>query len=144
MSVSRDLVASLMGAIVDSGASFTYVTNGVKLSEVRPGRGHVWVADGRRENVHETGTLGPLTNVKKVRSFPRSLISVRDIVEKFGGVYFDGRGVHVVTLGDGVSIGDLTGGDGIKCVTEIGQTTPARLYSFDIDQLEAHRQSCSA
>ena len=112
MSVSRDLVASLMGAIVDSGASFTYVTNGVKLSEVRPGRGHVWVADGRRENIHETGALGPLTNVKKVRSFPRSLISVRDIVEKFGGVYFDGRGVHVVTLVDGVSIGDLTGGDG--------------------------------
>ena len=96
------------------------------------------MADGRRENVHETGTLGPLTNVKKVRSFPRSLISVRDIVEKFGGVYFDGRGVHVVTLVDGVSIGDLTGGDGVKSVTEIGQTTPARLYSFDIDRLADH------
>ena len=42
-------------------------------------------------------------NVKKVESFSRSLISVRDLVDQYGGVWFDSDGVHVVSFdkGDG-------------------------------------------
>ena len=74
-------------------------------------------------------------------SFSRSLISVRDLVDQYGGVWFDADGVHVVTLPGGESdVADLVGGRNAT-VTKIGMPTSARLYSFDIEQLEAHQRN---
>ena len=55
LTVSSDLVKSLAEAIVDSGASFTYVSDRVKLTDASPGGGQVWVADGRSESIAEMG-----------------------------------------------------------------------------------------
>ena len=93
-----NVALSLQRAIVDSGASHTYVGKNVRLQDALPGKGVVWVANGKSENIVEEGRLGPLLNAKKVVSFSRSLISVRDLVEQYGGVWFDADGVHVVTL----------------------------------------------
>ena len=82
--------------------------------------------------------MGPLRNVQKVNSFPRSLISVRDLVEQYGGVWFDAAGVHVVTLEEGSALKTLKSSG--ANVTRIGEPTTARLYSFDIAQLEEHQR----
>ena len=48
--VERDeMVDALQTAILDSGASQTYVTRGVKLTNVQPGIGLVKIANGRKE-----------------------------------------------------------------------------------------------
>ena len=122
----------LLNAIVDSGASYTFVTDKVMLERVLPGVGKVWVANGQSEPVAEIGSFGPLT-ARKVRSFDRTLVSVRDLVDKYGGVYFDNSGVHVVT-----TVGE-------KFITStIGAPTPERLYSFDLQGLMQHDKKVKA
>jgi hypothetical protein len=64
---------------------------------------------------------------KKVMSFQRTLVIVRDLVDQYGGVFFDKSGVHVVT-----SCG------GKLFVTTIGKPTNNRLCSFGIDSLQEH------
>ena len=117
-------------AIIDSGASCTYVTGDVELRNAKAGGGHVWVANGQKEEVVETGELGPLSGVRKVESFERSLISVTDLIEQFGPVVFNAAGVHLAT--------EL--GKGEVCVTTIGHATGNRLFSIDADALQRHSQ----
>ena len=93
----------------------------------------VWVANGQRERVAEEGSLGPLARVKKVNSFSRTLVSVADLVEQYGGLYFDKLGAHVVS--------EDASGDTI--VTTIGTLTKSRLYSFDLASLSRHASRCS-
>ena len=81
-------VALIENAIVDSGASYTYVTDAVELENARPGSGVVSVANGRLEPIKEIGDLGPIRRARKVSSFPRTLVSVRDLVESVGAVRF--------------------------------------------------------
>jgi hypothetical protein len=111
--------------IVDSGASFTYATDHVPLTNVRPGRGCVTVATGKRESVAEIGDLGALRNVRRVRSFTRTLVGVRDLVDQFHEVRFNRDGVHVVSKDGHVA-------------TKIGDPTRNRLYSFDGSALSKH------
>ena len=123
--------ASLLDAIVDSGASFTFVTDKVQLSNPMPGKSKVWVANGQSEDIAEMGRLGPLM-ARKVKSFDRTLISVRDLVDKYGGVYFDEEGVHLIThLGE-----DLI------CST-IGAANAQRLYGFNLTGLQDHHDKVS-
>ena len=129
---------ALQRAIVDSGASFTYVTKDVELSDAIPGKGVVWVANGKAERIAEEGRLGPLSHVKKVESFSRSLISVRDLVDQYGGVWFDSDGVHVVSFDKGDGQPFVARG---ATVTRVGEPTRARLYSFDIAQLESQQHA---
>jgi hypothetical protein len=123
--------ASLLDAIVDSGASFTFVTDKVQLSNPMPGKGKVWVANGQSEDIAEMGRLGPLM-ARKVKSFDRTLISVRDLVDKYGGVYFDDEGVHLIT--------NL--GEDLVCST-IGAANDQRLYGFDLTGLQEHHDKVS-
>ena len=118
--------AALLDAIVDSGESFTFVTDKVQLSNPMPGNGKVWVANGQSEDIAEMGGLGPLM-ARKVKSFDRTLISVRDLVDKYGGVYFDAEGVHLITHI----------GEDLVCST-IGAANSQRLCSFDLKGLQDH------
>ena len=124
---------ALENAIVDSGASENYVTDAVTLENISPGTGKVLVANGRSEEISQQGRVGPLEKCKKIRSFTRSLISVRSLSDQFGGVYFDSGNVYVVTA-SGVSK---------PVVTSIGRSNEARLYSFDIEALEDHAARCA-
>ena len=124
--------AALRHAIVDSGASFTYVTLDEHVSNAKPSSSVVGVANGQREKVLCEGDIGPLTGVKQVASFKRSLVSVTDLVEQFGGLYFDDQGVHVVSKCDSGMI-----------VTTIGLPTKNRLYSFNIECLKQHADATS-
>ena len=85
-----------------------------------------------RERVAKEGDIGPLRNVKQVRSFKRSLVSVADLVDQFGGLFFDQRGVHVVSK----KAGNLVS-------TTIGLRTPNRLFSFNIEALSKHVEACA-
>ena len=134
------LKQQLRDAIVDSGASCTYVTDGVELWEVRSGRGHVWVANGRREAIAQEGKLGPISGAKKVPSFARTLISVRDLVEQFGTVVFDKEGVHVVSIDKEGDLRECLRARRGSVSTTIGAPTKQRLYSFDIEALADHAQ----
>merc|ERR1712185_726340 len=87
----------LLYAIIDSGASRTFVGELARLSNTRPGRGFVSVANGQREPIAEVGCLGPLRNVQRVNSFTRTLVSVADLVEQFGVVMFDSSGTYLGT-----------------------------------------------
>ena len=86
------------------------------------------MANGAHEPVAEIGSLGPLL-ARKVNSFSRALISVSDLVERFGGVFFDRNKVYVCTP-DGV--GPIT--------TCIGERNDVRLYSFDLKALMKHER----
>ena len=110
----------LRDAIVDSGASYTYVPSGVELQNERAGVGAVSVANGRVEPVSAIGDIGALRNVRKVDSFTRTLVSVRDLVEQFGTVSFTRRGVFIRRRGKN---------------SLIGEPLPNRLYSFNLDAL---------
>ena len=114
-------------------ATYTFVTENTKLGDPLPGRGTVWVANGEEERIAEIGSYGPLVG-RKVRSFPRTLVSVRDLVDRFGSVYFDDKGVHVIS--------PLTN-TGEYMSTTIGLPTQSRLYSFDLDKLVEHSRSLS-
>ena len=61
--------ARLLYATIDNGASRTFVGEGIRLENVREGKGYVSVANGQRERIAEVGSLGPLENVQKVYSF---------------------------------------------------------------------------
>ena len=84
------------------------------------------VANGQREAVKECGWLGPL-RARKVGSFERPLISVRDLVDALGEIRFTRNGVvaHTVTKGGPVS-------------SMIGGLADSRLYSFDMAETVEH------
>ena len=113
-------------AIIDSGASYSYVPESVTLMNPRSGGGDVWVANGQKEEVKETGWLGPLV-ARKVSSFPRALISVRDLVDALGAIMFNEEGVHALTTMEN----DVA-------VTRIGVPLESRLYSFDLPAVIQH------
>ena len=73
-----------------------------------------------------------MDNVCKVKSFTRTLIGVRDLVDKFGGVFFDENFVCLVT-NDGTTK---------PVITRLGEATDGRLYSFNFEQMERHAQEC--
>jgi hypothetical protein len=119
----------MLDAIIDSGASYTYVTQKVPLSDRKKGGGSVWTANGQKEDVAEIGDAGPLSQVRKVNSFTRTLISVGDLADQFGGVYFDSNGSHVISE---ASTGWVA--------TKIGRRNPSRLYTFDVESLIKHKE----
>jgi len=130
---AADTLSSLLGrdyAIVDSGASFTYVNGKTILTRCRPGSGYVSVANGQREQIAQIGSLGPIRNAQKVNSFRRTLVSVTDLVELFGSVTFRADGVFVETQVF----------DEPLLSTRIGVNTPQRLYSFELDSLKEHHK----
>ena len=69
---------------------------------------------------------------RKVKSFDRTLISVRDLVDKYGGVYFDTDSVHLITHI----------GDDLVCST-IGAANSQRLCSFDLKGLQDHHDKAN-
>ena len=107
-----------------SGASHTYVTTETELRDVIEGEGFVSVANGQSERITEIGSLGPLRGARRVNSFTRTLVSVRDLVEQFGPVRFDEDGVHISTS-DGKT-------------AKIGRPLSSRLYSFDLKSFSRH------
>ena len=78
------------------------------------------------------GELGPLM-ARNVRSFDRTLISVRDLVDKYGGVYFDDEGAHLITHI----------GEDLICST-IGAANAQRLCGFDLSGLQEQLKIKSA
>ena len=130
---AADTLSSILGrdyAIVDSGASFTYVNGKTTLTRSRPGSGYVSVANGQREQIAQVGSLGPIRNAQKVNSFRRTLVSVTDLAELFGSVAFRADGVFVETQVPGESL----------LSTRVGVNTPQRLYSFELDSLKEHHK----
>ena len=125
--VSQRNLRALYNAIVDSGASGIYVSRGVQLENVQPGRGNVSVANGVREAIAEIGDLGLLKGAQKVNSFGRTLVSVFALAKQFGGVFFDDKHVFVTSATTAE-----------PHVTKIGDVTESRLYSFDLEALEHH------
>jgi len=125
--VSEQMALDMDDAILDSGASQTYVTSKVELDNAEPGRGFVKVATGKRERITEQGSLGPLTGACKVGSFARTLVSVMDVAEQVGDVVFTAKGAFVV---DDASA--------TPRMTKIAAATPSRLYKFDLAALEQH------
>lgn len=123
----EDMIVAMQTAILDSGASQTYVTRGVKLKNAVPGAGSVRIANGIREKIAERGDLGPLSGARKVNSFSRTLVSVVDTAEQVGDVLFTPVAAWVVNI-----VGDVV----LK--TKIATRTASRLYSFDIVALESH------
>ena len=69
-----------------------------------------------------------MERAQKVESFPRTLVAAMDLVEKFGTVPFDAKGVHVVSKC----------ADGTLLATQIGESTSERLFSFNLDALKNH------
>ena len=131
--ISEGQAMSMRDAILDSGASQTYVTQRVVLDSAVPGTGFVKVATGRRERISESGDLGPLKGAKKVDSFARTLVSVMDVAEQVGTVEFTPKAAFVTN-----EIG------GAKVRTQIAAATKSRLYSFDVEALENHVQRLEA
>ena len=124
--------AAIARAIIDSGASGTFVPGAVVLSNVRPGRGAVSVANGQREAIAQIGNLGPLKGVQKVNSFRRILVSVMQLCKQFGPVIFTDKGVQIASQG----------GPGEKfIVTTIGRPTPNNLLTFDLKALCEHAKA---
>ena len=115
-------------AIVDSGASYTYSNPRQDLENMVPGVGYVRVANGVSEKVDKIGHMGPLKGVRRVTSFQRTLVSVKDLVEQFGPVLFNRDGVYLASRG----MKDKS------FITKIGSCTPERLYSFDVSALTTH------
>ena len=91
-------------------------------------------ANGQQESIAEVGSLGPIECAQKVMSFPRMLVSVMDIVQKFGTTAFDEEGVSVISM--------CRNGTVIR--TLIGRSTPERLYSFDLKALKEHAAAVKA
>lgn len=125
--ISEEQAAALYDAILDSGASKTYVTKKVRLDGAVPGSGFVKVATGRRERVSESGDLGPLKGAEKVDSFARTLVSVMDVAEQVGAVEFTPKAAFVTNEAGGVQLR-----------TQIATATKSRLYKFDVEALEDH------
>ena len=117
--------------IVDSGASRTYVGGDTPLEDETPGVGWVSVANGQREPIAGIGTYGSITGARRVGKFPRTLVSVTDLIEQFGSVIFDTKGVHVLTRVPGAG----------PLATTIGSRTASRLFSFDAPSLTVHAEA---
>ena len=128
--LSEGMQLALKDAILDSGASQTYVTSRVQLENVQPGEGYVRVATGRREAVTESGDLGPIKGAQKVDGFARTLVSVMDVAEQVGNVLFTPNAAFVLEKGFGA-------GDAAS-MTKIADATYSRLYSFDVVALDEH------
>ena len=128
--ISRSLnrQANSANAIVDSGASRTYVGRAQRLMNAIRGSGTVTVANGKAEPVVEEGELGPIRGAQKVNSFHRTLISVMDLLEQFGWVIFDEHGVSLLTPSE----------SGPNLLTRIGRRNSARLFDFDMEALTEH------
>ena len=122
--ISRSLSrqANSANAIVDSGASRTYVGRAQRLMNAIRGSGTVTVANGKAEPVVEEGELGPIRGAQKVNSFHRTLISVMDLLEQFGWVIFDEHGVSLLTQSE----------SGPNLLTRIGRRNSARLFDLDM------------
>ena len=129
-SLSEEVQVALEDAILDSGASQTYVTSRVPLDNSKPGEGFVRVATGKREAVAESGDLGPLKGAQKVNGFARTLVSVMDVAEQVGNVLFTPNAAFVLESGFGVG--------SAASMTKIADATASRLYSFDVVALEEH------
>lgn len=127
--VSERLRDALQDAILDSGASATYVTSRVALANAKPGVGYVRSATGRREAITERGNLGPLAGAQKVEGFARTLVSVMDVAEQVGDVRFTTDAAFVES-----NVGDRI------VASKIANATETRLYDFDMDALERHVQ----
>jgi hypothetical protein len=127
-SLSLALSVSQDRAITDSGASFTYKGGLSPLDDEQPGVGWVSVANGHQEPIAGVGRYGPISGARRVAGFPRTLVSVSDLIEQFGSVVFDTKGVHVVS-----SVPDQA-----PVATTIGCRTPSRLFSFDSPSLTRH------
>ena len=124
--------AALGRAIIDSGASGTFVPPEIILTNVKPGRGSVSVANGNREPILEQGDLGPLLGAQKVRSFHRVLVSVTQLCKQFGPVIFTTEGVQLVSQA----------APGEECIiTTIGLPTRNNLFSFDLTALQQHARA---
>ena len=57
LGLSEKHVCAMQRAIIDSGASCTYVPGDVELRNATKGGSCVWVANGQKEMVVETGEL---------------------------------------------------------------------------------------
>ena len=72
---STDEPEEMGNAIIDSGASKHFCTSGVRLTNVRPSLGsRVANATGSLDPIAEIGDLGPLSDVRKVSSFTKTLV----------------------------------------------------------------------
>ena len=121
--------------ILDSGASFTYVGGKTPLLMERPSTGYVNVANGHQEAVAGKGWYGPISTARRIASFPRTLVSVSDILEQFGFVIFDRDGAYVVSHSPSKT----------AClVSKIGERTHDRLFSFDKEALSSHAADMKA
>ena len=101
--------------------------SGLRLTNTRPGKGHVSVANGQREPIMQSGKLGPLQDVQKVKSFHRVLISVAQLCKQYEQVVFNGGGASLATKVGGKHI-----------VTKIGLATVGNLFSFQLEALRDH------
>ena len=115
-------------AIVDSGASRTYVGMAQDLINAIRCGGTVSVATGKVERIVEEGELGPIKGAQKVNGFHRTLVSVMDLLEQFGWVIFDEHGVSILTPSK----------SGPNLMTRIGSRTSSRLFDFDMGALSEH------
>ena len=87
--------------------------------------------DTRNRGLGEFPDLGALQDARRVLSFTRTLVSVRDLVDQFHKVVFDGDGV-LVESEDG------------RIRTRIGLPTSNRLYPFDGKALSRHAAAVEA
>ena len=85
-------------------------------------------ADDESHKVVEIGDCFPLTEIRRVNSFGRPLVSARYLVDKFDEVRFDRRGVHLVSKRP----------DGKLQSTRIGEPTDNKLYTCDLRALSRH------
>ena len=88
-------------------------------------------ANGQREPIAGIGTYGSITGARRVGKFPRTLVSVTDLIEQFGSVVFDTKGVHILTRVPGAG----------PLATTIGSRTASRLFSFDAPSLTVHAEA---
>ena len=66
-----------------------------------------------------------------VKSFTRTLVAVSDLADQFGGVYFNSKGVYIITRKE----------SGKRVTTCVGRRNMSRLYNFDIGALHDHSES---
>ena len=121
-------IAAMKRAIVDSGASSNFCGKLLELDNAVPDNAVCGTADEEPHKVVEIGDCSPLTEIRRVNSFGRPLVSASYLVGKFGEVKFDRRGVHLVTKQS----------DGRVWSTQIGKLTDNKLYSCDLRALSRH------
>ena len=119
----------LQQAILDSGASTHFASGDSKLSNTRPGTGSVMTANAQREHIREEGDHWPLTDISKVNTFDKSLISIARLCELVGSVQFRGDGKVLAVSAQG----------GKRAETVIGNLNKINnLYDYDHAGLVRH------